>query len=184
MTPSRSLSTYSVAGFVRGRPAFVEALWVLVQMVFVSSWLPGSWQRRMALRAFGAQIGSGVIIKPGVRVKFPWRLTIGDHCWLGESVWIDNLAEVSISANCCISQGAYLCTGSHDWSKAGFDLAARPICIGDHAWIAAGASIGPGMSVGEGAVLALASVATADLDAWRIYRGNPAVKTGSRNMRI
>lgn len=184
MTPPRSLSTYSVGNFVRGRPAFVEALWLLVQAVFVSSWLPGSWQRRAALRAFGARIGAGVIIKPGVRVKFPWRLTIGDHTWLGESVWIDNLAEVSIGADCCISQGAYLCTGSHDWSKASFDLITRPIRIGDHAWIAAGASIGPGVSVGEGAVLALASVATADLDTWSIYRGNPAAKTSSRNIRI
>ncbi len=177
------MSDYSAGTFTRGRSALVEALWLLVQALLVSSWLPGSWHRRLVLRMFGAQIGDGVIVKPGVRVKFPWRFTVGNNSWLGEDVWIDNLAPVSVGADCCISQGAYLCTGSHDWSKPGFDLITRPINICDHAWIAAGASIGPGVTVGAGAVLALASVATADLEPWSIYRGNPAaaIRERSRN---
>jgi putative colanic acid biosynthesis acetyltransferase WcaF len=169
-----SLSGYSAHGFSRGRSRAVEAAWLIVQAVLVSSWLPGSWHRRVSLRAFGARIGSGVVIKPGLSVKFPWRLTIGDDTWLGERVWIDNLAQVSIGSSCCISQGAYLCTGSHDWSKPGFDLITRPIRIADHAWIAAAAVVAPGVVVGEGAVLTLGSVAAGDLAEWMIHRGNPA----------
>ena len=87
------------------------------------SWLiPFSRVKVVVLRTFGASIGRGVRIKPGVKVKFPWRLTVGHHCWLGEDLWIDNLAEVRIGAHCCLSQGVYLCTGSHDWSRDTFDL--------------------------------------------------------------
>jgi putative colanic acid biosynthesis acetyltransferase WcaF len=95
-----------------------------------------------------------VIIKPGVRVKYPWRLSIGDNSWLGEDCWIDNLAQVSIGANACISQGAYLCTGNHDWSDPAFGLVVKSIVVGDAAWIAAKALIAPGVSLGEGAVAA------------------------------
>jgi putative colanic acid biosynthesis acetyltransferase WcaF len=120
------------------------------------------------------------MLKPGLKIKFPWRLVVGDNTWLGEDVWIDNLAPVLIGADCCISQGAYLCTGSHDWSKSGFDLITKPIRIGDRAWIAARAIIGPGVTVGEGAVLGLGSVASGDLAPWTIYRGNPAAGGAAR----
>lgn len=130
---------------------------------------PGARLRIAVLRAFGARIGIGVVIKPSVKVKFPWRLTIGAHSWIGEEVWIDNLAEVAIGAHCCISHGAYLCTGSHDWSKPGFDLITRPIEIGDEAWICAKACVGPGVRVARGAVLTLGSVTSNDLAAWTRY---------------
>lgn len=161
--------------FSRGRPRWVEALWLLIQAVFVSSWLPGAAHRRWFLRLFGAHIGKNVDIKPGVRVKFPWRLSVGDWSWIGENVWIDNLADVQIGTNCCISQGAYLCTGSHDWSKPTFDLIVKPICIKDGAWVAAKAVVAPGVTIGEGAVLALASAAIKDLEPWKVYSGVPAV---------
>jgi putative colanic acid biosynthesis acetyltransferase WcaF len=139
------------------------------------SWLvPFSQVKVVVLRAFGASIGGGVRIKPGVKVKFPWRLTVGDHCWLGEDLWIDNLAEVRIGAHCCLSQGVYLCTGSHDWSRDTFDLITGPIIVQDHAWIGAKAVVAPGLTVGEGAVLGLGSVATHSLDPWTIYLGSPA----------
>jgi putative colanic acid biosynthesis acetyltransferase WcaF len=166
--------------FLRGRPRIVEALWLLAQWALVASWIPGTTHRRWLLRVFGAKIGEGVQIKPGVRVKFPWRLEVGDHSWLGEDVWIDNLDKVSIGANCCISQGAYLCTGSHDWSRSTFDLITGPIRINDGAWIAARSSIGPGVTVGEGAVLCLGSVANKDLQPWSIYLGVPAVYLRTR----
>jgi len=103
----------------------------------------------------------------------------GAHSWIGEDVWIDNLAEVTIGSQCCISQGAYLCTGSHDWTRQTFDLITRPIHVADQAWIAARSIIGPGVSVGEGSVLSLGSVATKNLAPWTIYAGTPAaiVKT-------
>ncbi|MFT4080541.1 putative colanic acid biosynthesis acetyltransferase [Rhodomicrobium sp.] len=176
------LSQFSNPHFARGRPALIEALWVVVAALFVSSWLPGYAHRRAVLRLFGARIGRGVAIKPGVRVKFPWKLEIGDHSWIGEDVWIDNLDEVTIGANCCLSQGAYLCTGSHDWTASRFDLLTRPIRIEDGAWVAARATVAPGVTVGQGAVLAIGSVAATDLEPWGVYLGVPAVRIRERRI--
>lgn len=177
-----NLTQYSSGTFTRGKSRFVEALWLATQWLFLSSWLPGATLRRVLLRLFGASIGKGVVVKPGVKVKFPWRLDIGDHCWIGEDVWIDNLAPVRIGSNCCLSQGAYLCTGSHSWKAPTFDLIVRPILIGDGAWIAARASVGPGVTVGEGAILTLGSSATCDLKPWGIYQGNPARRIKERQL--
>lgn len=168
--------------FSRGRSRLVELAWMLVSALFVRSWLPGSAHRRFLLRLFGADIGQGVVVKPGVRVKFPWRLKVGDDSWIGEDVWIDNLAMVEIGSNCCISQGVYLCTGDHDWSKPAFDLKTGAIRINDQAWIAAKAIVRPNVSIGSGAVLALGSVATTDLAAWTVYQGNPATAVTDRRL--
>lgn len=172
--PAINLARFGNPQFDRARPNWFEAIWMVTQAVFVSSWLPGSVHRRLLLKLFGARIGVGVVIKPNVRIKFPWRLEIGDHSWIGEDVWIDNLALVTIGSNACISQGAYLCTGSHDWSSPTFDLIVKPITIGDGAWIAAKSTVGPGVSVGKGAVLGLGSTTSKDLDPWCIYSGAPA----------
>ncbi|MDF7775443.1 WcaF family extracellular polysaccharide biosynthesis acetyltransferase [Sphingomonas sp. AOB5] len=176
------LGTYSAGSFTRGRPALVELAWIVVQTIFVSSALPGSTHRRFLLRLFGASIGAKVVLKPGIRVKFPWRLTIGDHSWIGEQVWIDNLADVRIGADCCVSQGAYLCTGSHDWSRPGFDLITAPITLEPGAWVAARASVGPGVTIGRGAVLGLGSTATRDLNPWTVYAGIPAAAVRTRTI--
>ena len=177
------LDQFNNADYHRGRPALVEALWLVAQALFLRSFIPGSLHRRLLLRLFGARIGTGVVIKPGVRVKFPWRLEVGAHAWIGEGVWIDNLAEVKIGAHCCLSQEAYLCTGSHDWSKTTFDLMTAPIIIGEGAWIAARAVVAPGVVVGEGAVLGLASLASKSLEAQGIYRGVPATLDRYRTVR-
>jgi putative colanic acid biosynthesis acetyltransferase WcaF len=169
-------------GFARGRPALVEALWMLVQAIFVSSFIPGSRHRAMLLTLFGARIGKGVVLKPGIRVKFPWRLGIGDNSWIGENAWIDNLAPVAIASDCCVSQDAYLCTGSHDWSAPGFDLITAPITLEPGAWVAARATVGPGVTIGRGAVLGLGSVASRDLDPWTVYAGVPAVAVKQRTI--
>lgn len=171
---SMKLEQYQPVGFSRGRPAWVEALWWLVQETLVASWLPGSLHRRVLLRIFGARIGRGVTIKPRVRIKFPWRLSIGDYSWLGEGVWIDNLGVVEIGSNCCVSQGVYFCTGNHNWSKEAFDLVVQPIRIEDQCWLAAGSIIGPGVTAGKGAVLVLGGVASRGLREGWIHRGNPA----------
>jgi len=113
-------------------------------------------------------------------VKFPWRLRIGDHSWIGEDVWIDNLAPVTIGSHCCISQGVYICTGNHDWNRESFDLITLPVTIHDQAWLAAKSVVSPGVVIGEGAILSLGSVATSDLKEWRVYQGVPAVSVRSR----
>ncbi len=162
-----------VSSLDRGRAYWVEALWIVIQSVLFSLFLPGSRWRVLLLRLFGAQIGCVVVIKPGVRVKFPWRLAVGDYSWIGEDVWIDNLAQVNIGAHCCISQGAFLCTGSHDWRDPTFSLITQPIQIEDGAWVAAQAIVAPGVNIGMGAVLGLGSVATSNLEGGWIYLGCP-----------
>lgn len=175
-----SLHDFKNAWFKRSRPKLVEALWIVVSALFVASWLPGSFHRRVLLHLFGAKFGKRVVIKPGVRVKFPWKLSIGSDTWIGEDVWIDNLDSVEIGDNCCLSQGAYLCTGSHDWGSPTFELITKPIRIQNCAWIAAQASIAPGTIVGEGAVVAMGSVAVGVVEPWSISQGNPAKRIKAR----
>lgn len=173
-TPKISLADYNNSAFSRGRPAIIEVMWMVLQAILVSSFIPGSAHRAFLLRAFGAQIGSGVTLKPGIRIKFPWRLRLGDNVWLGENVWIDNLETVWIGSDVCISQGVYLCTGNHDWSSTTFDLRTSRTTIEDSAWIAARGVVGPDVIIGEGAVLGLGSTACSNLEPWSIYVGNPA----------
>lgn len=168
------LDTYTPGPFDRGASRTVQALWLAAEGLLLASWIPGSAWRRGLLRAFGAEIGRSVVLKPGIRVKFPWRLRIGDHSWIGEKVWIDNLSEVVIGSHVCISQDAYLCTGSHDWSRNSFDLIARAIVVEDHAWLGARATLAPGSILREGAVLAMSGLGQGELAAWTIHSGNPA----------
>lgn len=169
------LDLYSSATFDRGASHVRLALWWLVNGFLFSSPLPGSNWRVLLLRAFGAIVGRGVIIKPLVRIKFPWRLQIGDHSWIGESVWIDNLAEVRIGSNVCISQDAYFCTGSHDWESVSFNLITKSIVVADHCWIGAKCVLVPGTELGTGSVLCMASLGRGQLSSWTIYSGVPAV---------
>lgn len=168
------LNTYSTRGFDRGASRLTEFLWLVVSATIVETWLPGSGWRKLLLQLFGARLGTGVVIKPRVRVKFPWRLTVGDYSWIGEQVWIDNLAEVKIGANACVSQGAYLCTGSHDWSVESFDLVVAPIDVGQNAWVGASCILAPGTKLCEGAVLSIGSVAKGSLTAGMVHAGNYA----------
>ncbi|MEL7333469.1 MAG: WcaF family extracellular polysaccharide biosynthesis acetyltransferase [Cyanobacteria bacterium J06560_2] len=171
----------SGATYSPGASLFKQLLWFYVgSPLLLSYWLPFSAFKVAILRGFGASVGSQVRIKPGVRVKFPWRLSVGDSCWLGEQVWIDNLAPVTLGHDVCLSQGVYLCTGNHDWSSETFDLKLGPITVEHSAWIGARAVVGPGVTVGAGAVLTMNSVASRSLSAWLIYVGNPAVSVKQR----
>jgi putative colanic acid biosynthesis acetyltransferase WcaF len=151
-------------------------LWFLTNGLIINTYLPLPVSFKVALlRLFGARIGTGVVIKPAVNVKYPWLLTIGDHAWIGEQVWIDNLEQVTIGAHACLSQGAMLLTGNHDYRRSTFDLTARPIVLAEGVWIGAKAIVCPGVTVGSHAVLAVGSVATGPLEPYGIYQGNPAV---------
>ncbi|WP_089317869.1 WcaF family extracellular polysaccharide biosynthesis acetyltransferase [Pontibacter ummariensis] len=169
------LSTYDNSWFNSGGGHFKRTLWYFVNVLFFLNPLnPVNSLKVWLLRLFGAQIGRGVVIKPGANIKYPWLLRVGNHVWLGEKVWIDNLTEVNISDNVTLSQGAMLLTGSHDYKSPAFDLVVGKIKLQEGTWIGAKAIICPGVTCGSHSVLAAGSVATQDLDAYTIYQGNPA----------
>ena len=176
-----SLGAFRVGNYTPGRSAVVCGLWYAVSLVvFQSGWFPIYGLKRWLLRVFGANVGRAVVIKPHVRIKFPWRCQIGDDCWIGEDVWIDNLADVRIENDVCLSQGVYLCTGSHDHRSITFDLISKPIVIEDQAWIAARSMILQGVTVGRGAVVAAGSVVTSEVPSGTIVAGSPCRVIGER----
>lgn len=132
------------------------------------------WVKVLLLRAFGARIGRGLVIKNRVNIKLPWKLKVGNHVWLGEDAWIDNLNNVLLGDNVCISQGALLLTGNHDYTTAAFYYRNAPVVVEDGAWIGAKAVVCPGVVVGSHAILTVGSIATKAMEAYGIYQGNPA----------
>ena len=153
-------------------------LWLVVRSLFFMPSFPlPSAVRCNLLRLFGAQIGQGVVIRSRVHVTFPWRLTIGDHSWIGEEVNLHNLAPIVIGHDVCLSQRAFLCTGSHDFSKHGFDLITGPITIGDHSWVAANVFIAPKVHLGPHAMVTAGSVVKLSISQPGIVSGNPATLT-------
>ncbi len=158
-------------------------LWFLLNPVFVNTYLPiPVGLKNSLLRLFGAKIARGVVIKPAVNIKYPWLLTVENDVWIGEKVWIDNLAPVHIGANACLSQGAMLLCGNHDFRKPTFDLIVKSITLEEGAWIGAQAVVCPGVTVHSHAVLAVGSVATKPLEAYGVYQGNPAVFVKKREI--
>jgi putative colanic acid biosynthesis acetyltransferase WcaF len=162
------------AGF-RGRPAWFVQLWWLVQASLFarSPQLLYGW-RRFLLRRFGARIGEGAIIRPSVRITYPWKLSIGAHAWIGDDVVLYTLGDIAIGANAVVSQNSYLCTGSHDYRSIAFDIFARPITIEPEAWLATDVYVAPGVTIGRGAVIGARSSVFADIPGGVIARGVPA----------
>jgi putative colanic acid biosynthesis acetyltransferase WcaF len=180
-----NLAHFSSRHFDRGRSSMVEALWMLMRVPVFASWNPSNGLRVALLKTFGARIGVGVIVKPGVKVKFPWRLRIGANSWIGENVWIDNLDEVTIGSNSCVSQATYLCTGNHDWKSPSFELRTAPIAIGNEVWVAARSTIGPGVTIGDRSIIRLASVVTSDVGVDTIFpdgKSGPATSLADENL--
>ena len=171
-----SLKHYTLpSDYSPGVSLWKQLLWYYIGFPLVKSGLiPFSGFKVWLLRAFGASVGIGVRFKPGVCIKFPWKLSIGDHSWIGENAWIDNVGIITIGDNVCVSQGVYLCTGNHDWSLPTFDLKVGEIHIQSGSWLGAKSVVGPGINVGSGAILTLGSVATRSLNPMTIYTGNPA----------
>jgi putative colanic acid biosynthesis acetyltransferase WcaF len=177
------LSTYNNSWYNPGKNSFIRLLWFGTNALFFVNSLNGSSVLKVRLlRLFGAKIGKGVVIKPGVNIKYPWNLSIGDYSWIGERVWIDSLGIVKIGSNCCVSQGAMFINGNHDYSKPTFDLIIKDITLEDGVWIGAGAMVTGGVVCGSHAVLSVMSVASTNLESYGIYRGNPAVKVKNRRI--
>ena len=169
--------------FKVGAPILKQILWYFTDVIFFKSRLmPVSSVLVALLRLFGSRIGMEVRIKPGIHIKYPWKLEIGDYSWLADC-YIDNLDQVKIGKNCCISQQAVLITGNHDYSRTNFDLMTGPIVLEDGAWIGAAATVGPGVTLHSHAVLTMGSVANKNLMPYIIYQGNPAVKVKDRVMK-
>lgn len=175
------LDRFDNAWYAPGRSLPVRALWLAVNALFFLSWFPWpSGLKAALLRAFGAEVGAGVVLKPRLNVKYPWRLHVGDHAWIGEGVWLDSLADIRIGAHACLSQGCTVETGNHDWSKPAFDLQVREVVIEAGAWAAVKSLLLPGSRLASHAVLGAGSVLSGDTEPYGIYAGVPAVKVKDR----
>jgi putative colanic acid biosynthesis acetyltransferase WcaF len=175
MSSTVQLRRFDNSSYRPGRSRLTQLLWFVIGLPLLrSAWIPSSGFRCWLLRSFGARIGTGVVCKPGMRVKFPWRLAVSDHSWIGEDCWIDNLADVTIGRDCCLSQGSYLCTGNHDWTDETFSLIVREIRIEDGCWVGARATLLPGVTLHTGAVAAAGSIVARSIPAQEIHAGNPA----------
>jgi putative colanic acid biosynthesis acetyltransferase WcaF len=137
--------------------------------------------RAMLLRAFGAKMGPNCHFYPASKIWAPWNLECADQVTASDGAEIYNPAPMRFGSHAIVSQGAYLCGATHDFDDPAFPLLAYSTSIGAYAWVCARAVVSPGVNVGEGAVLGLASVATRDLDPWGVYAGVPAVKVKERN---
>jgi putative colanic acid biosynthesis acetyltransferase WcaF len=181
--PKVDLKTYSPGNIVVKKNVLIRGLWYYINaLCFRSYLLPSCWLKRQLLHLFGAKVGNGVVIKPGVNIKYPWLLNVGDYIWIGEGVWIDNLADVVIESNACISQGAMLLTGNHNYKRTSFDLMTGKIIIHEGSWIGARSIVCPGVTCKTHSVLTAGSVAVRDLEEYSIYQGNPAIKIRERKL--
>ena len=156
-------------------------IWYFVNVIFLKNPLnPLSNLKVIILRLFGAEIGKNVLIKSPIDVKYPWKLKIGDYSSIGEHVWINNLDDVVIGKNVCVSQGAMLLCGNHNYKKSTFDLILGKIILEDGVWIGAQSIVCPSVTCKSHSVLTVNSTATKDLEAYSIYQGTPAVKIKDR----
>ena len=171
----QDLRTFRLPPAFRGASAFKVQLWWLVQ-ASLFRWSPQvmyGW-RRALLRAFGARIGNGVIIRPTVTITYPWKVSIGDFSWIGDDVVLYSLGYLSIGSHSVISQRSYLCGGDHDYRQPDFPIRARDIQIEDQVWIGTDVFVGPGIVVSEGAVVGARSTVVKNIPPMMVCVGNPA----------
>ncbi|WP_293789554.1 WcaF family extracellular polysaccharide biosynthesis acetyltransferase [uncultured Pedobacter sp.] len=171
---------FDTGNFKIGASKLKQLLWYFTNVFFFKSGImPISSILVVLLRLFGAKVGKEVRIKPGIYIKYPWKLEIDDFSWLADC-YLDNLDEIKIGKNCCISQQAVLITGNHNYTNTKFSLITGPIVLEDGAWIGARATVGPGVTIHSHAVLTMGSVATKNLMPYAIYHGTPAIQVKDR----
>lgn len=177
----QDLAAFSVPEGFRGRPAwFVQVWWLIDATLF--RWSPQAFYgwRRWILRCFGARIGKGVLVRPSVRITYPWKVQIGDFSWIGDDVVLYSLGTIFIGSHSVVSQRSYLCTGSHDYSSIRFDIFSKPIHVGSEVWVAADVFVGPGVEIGDGTVVTARSSVTRSLPAGVVAAGEPAHRIRER----
>ncbi|PML10610.1 acyl transferase [Vibrio breoganii] len=175
-----NLDDYNNDWFVPGSKIRI-IFWMLISALFFRNSLPiPSVIKVSLLKLFGAKVGTGIVIKQNVNIKYPWKLILGRDSWIGEDVWIDNLDIVKIGDNCCLSQGCYLLTGNHDFTSKTFELMTSEINIKNEAWVCAKSVVCPGVTLHRGSILTVGSVATKNLEELGIYQGNPAIEIKKR----
>ena len=171
-------------GLDRGRPLVIEAIWHLSKCLLFLTPLPvPSRFKCFILRLFGACIGKGVVIKPQVKIHFPWKLTVGDFAWIGEEVFILNFEPVRIGAHCCISQRAFLCGGGHDYRQPAMPYRNGPIVVEDGAWVGAQVFVSQGVTIGTEAGITAGSVVTRNQPPTLVCGGNPCLPIKERWLR-
>jgi putative colanic acid biosynthesis acetyltransferase WcaF len=176
VVPAVSIDPYLLPAFPLAN-RLLRAVWGFVYLIFFrTSPRPFHAWRALLLRCFGARLGKNCHIYGGARIWAPWNLTCEEQATIGDEAIVYNPAPVRLGSHAIISQQAYLCGATHDYEDPRFPLVASPISIGSYAWVCARATVQAGVSVGEGAVLALGSVATHDLQPWTVYGGIPARK--------
>jgi putative colanic acid biosynthesis acetyltransferase WcaF len=172
----QDLSLFKMPDHFRGRPGwYVQLWWITEALLFRPSPQIFYGWRRFLLRMFGAQIGKKVIIRPTVKMTYPWKVKIGDYSWIGDDVVLYSLGEIVIGNHVVISQRSYICTGSHDYTKSDFLIYARPIHIEDESWLATDVFIGPGVIIGKASVVGARSSVYKNTEGGMVYAGNPAV---------
>ena len=171
----QQLDTFRLPIGFRGRSAVVVQLWWLVQATLFacSPQVMFGW-RRWLLSLFGAKIGKGVLLRPSVKVTYPWKVSIGDFAWIGDDVVLYSLGEIEIGDHAVVSQRAYLCAASHDYTQPDFPIYAKKVCVGAQAWLATDVFVGPGVTIGDGAVVGARSSVFHDLPPMMVCVGCPA----------
>ena len=176
------LSSFDNQNFNGGAGWLKRILWHFTNAIFFKSVFHFYSLKVWILRVYGAKIGHNVLIKPYVNIKYPWNLVIGNNVWIGEEVWIDSLDKIIIGNDVCISQGALLLCGNHNYSKSTFDLMTGKIILEDGVWIGAKSIVCANVICYTHSVLGVLSVATKNLDPYTIYRGNPAEPIKERSV--
>jgi putative colanic acid biosynthesis acetyltransferase WcaF len=179
-----NLNNYNNSWYKPGNKLKCICWYFLNILILKNTLFPFSKIKVIILKCFGANIGKGVIIKPGVNIKYPWLLQIGNHVWIGENVWIDNLAQVTIEDHVCISQGAMILCGNHNYKKTTFDLMVNEIILEEGVWIGAKSVVCSGVRCKTHAILCISSIANIDLEPYTVYQGNPAKKIRNRVIEV
>jgi putative colanic acid biosynthesis acetyltransferase WcaF len=183
--PYQDLETFHLPKGFRGRPAwFVQLWWLVDSTLFRCSPQYFYGWRAFLLKLFGARLGKGVLLRPTVRVTYPWKVTLGDFSWIGDDAVLYSLGEIDIGKNVVISQQCYVCAAQHDISQSTFDMTDKKIIIEDEVWCAARVFVAPGVRIGRGTVVGACSSVFKDLPPGMICHGNPAIPVGPRTRKI